>query len=88
IKSLADELGVNIDNFESIKTKLKSKKFTKHDLSNACWESLCVYSDGNVYPSAAFANYPGLCGGSILEDSLEDIWKNSPVFKKFRSATV
>ena len=87
-KSVADELGIKIDNFESIKTKLKSKKFTKHDLSNACWKSLCVYSDGKVYPSAAFANYPGLSGGSILDNTLESIWKESPVFNKFRTATV
>ncbi len=87
-KSVADELGVAIDNFESVKTKLKSKKFTKHDLSNACWESLCVYSDGEVYPSAAFANYPGLSGGNIKDNSLENIWKTSEIFKDFRAATV
>lgn len=88
IKKVADEVGVKIDNFESIKAKLKSKKFTKYDLSNACWESLCVYSDGEVYPSAAFANYPGLSGGNINDNSLEIIWKESPVFNNFRSATV
>ncbi|MCH7927010.1 MAG: methyltransferase domain-containing protein [Candidatus Dadabacteria bacterium] len=87
-KLVADELGIKIDNFESVKTKLKAKKFTKYDLSNACWESLCVYSDGGVYPSAAFANYPGLSGGNILNQSLEKIWKYSPIFNKFRSATV
>lgn len=87
-KQVADELGVSIDNFESMKAKLRSKKFTKHDLSNACWESLCVYSDGQVYPSAAFANYPGLSGGSIKDKSLESIWKESKVFNNFRKATV
>lgn len=88
VKATADELGITIDNFETVKEKLLSRKFTKYDLSNACWESLCVYSDGKVYPSAAFANYPGLACGDVKEQSLEEIWKESPVCKKFRNATV
>ncbi|MGB7292821.1 MAG: methyltransferase domain-containing protein [Thermodesulfobacteriota bacterium] len=88
VKKTADELGITIDNFESIKKKLKSRKFTKFDLSNACWESLCVYSDGEVYPSAAFANFNGLSCGSIKEEPLAEIWKNSPVCSMFRNATV
>lgn len=87
-KELADELGINIDNFEAIKGRLKSRKFTKHDLSNACWESLCVYSDGEVYPSAAFANYPGMSGGNIKDLTLKKIWEGSEKFKEFRNSTV
>lgn len=88
VKKTADEYGVTVDNFESIKQKLKSKKFTKFDLSNACWESLCVYSDGEVYPSAAFANYDGLGCGNVREMHLADIWKDSPVCNMFRRATL
>lgn len=88
VKSTADQVGITVDNFESVKERLMSKKFTRYDLSNACWESLCVYSDGEVYPSAAFANYDGLSCGNVLEGSLEDIWKNSPVCSMFRNATV
>jgi radical SAM protein with 4Fe4S-binding SPASM domain len=88
VKKTADELGVTIDNFESIKWRLRSKKFTKFDLSNACWESLCVYSDGEVYPSAAFANFKGLSCGNIKERALSEIWQNSPVCKMLRNATV
>ncbi len=88
VKKTADELGIMLDNFETIKGKLKSKKFTKLDLSYACWESLCVYSDGEVYPSAAFANYSGLSCGNIKEKPLAEIWKTSPVCETFRSATV
>ena len=87
VKKVADEVGITIDNFESIKQKLKSRKFTKFDLSNACWESLCVYSDGEVYPSAAFANFKGLSCGNIREKDLSEIWRNSPVCNMFRNAT-
>jgi radical SAM protein with 4Fe4S-binding SPASM domain len=88
VRKVADEVGVTIDNFESLKEKLKSKKFTRFDLSNACWESLCVYSNGEVYPSAAFANYEGLSCGNIREKSLREIWQRSPICQMFRSATV
>jgi radical SAM protein with 4Fe4S-binding SPASM domain len=88
VKKTADEVGITIDNFESIKGKLRSKKFTKFDLSNACWDSLCVYSDGEVYPSAAFANLKGLSCGNVKEKPLSEIWRNSPVCNTFRNATV
>lgn len=88
VRKVADEVGVTIDNFESLKEKLKSKKFTRFDLSNACWESLCVYSNGEVYPSAAFANFDGLSCGNVKEKSLREIWQRSPICQMFRSATV
>ncbi|MBI4228150.1 MAG: methyltransferase domain-containing protein, partial [Deltaproteobacteria bacterium] len=88
VKKTADELGITIDNFETIKGKLKTKKFTKFDLSNSCWDSLCVYSDGEVYPSAALANTRELSSGNIRERSLKEIWNESEVFEKFRGATV
>jgi radical SAM protein with 4Fe4S-binding SPASM domain len=88
VKKTADEVGIRIDNFESIKVKLRARKFTKFDLSNACWESLCVYSDGEVYPSAAFANLKGLSCGNLKETPLAEIWRNSPVCNTFRTATV
>ncbi|MGQ0792516.1 MAG: methyltransferase domain-containing protein [Deltaproteobacteria bacterium] len=84
----ADEAGIVIDNFEAAKTKLKSKKFTKFDLSNACVESLCVYSSGEVYPSAASANFMGLSCGNIKEKSLAEIWESSGTVNMFRDATV
>ncbi len=82
------EDGVVIDNVESVKEGLNAPAGVKRDLSNACVSSLCVYSDGNVYPSAATANVPELRCGSILEASLEAVWLESEVGKQFRAATV
>jgi radical SAM protein with 4Fe4S-binding SPASM domain len=88
VKKTADELGITVDNFETIRAKLKARKFTKFDLSNSCWDSLCVYSDGEVYPSAALANTKELSSGNIKERSLKEIWNESRVFEIFRGATV
>lgn len=88
VKKTADELGITVDNFQNIKKKLRSRKFTKFDLSNSCWDSLCVYSDGEVYPSAALANTKELSSGNIKERSLKKIWEESKVFQMFRNATV
>jgi radical SAM protein with 4Fe4S-binding SPASM domain len=88
VKKTADELGITVDNFETIRTKLRTRKFTKFDLSNSCWDSLCVYSDGEVYPSAALANTKELSSGNIREKSLKEIWDDSKVFEMFRGATV
>lgn len=81
-------LGVEIDNFGKVLARIQNTPGEKFDLSTAGYESLCVYSDGQVYPSAALANIPELACGSILEDSLESIYKNSLVLKSFREASV
>ncbi len=85
---VAAESGVTLDNFEATKARLRSEIHTKHDLAGSCVSSLCVYSDGVVYPSAAMANVPELRMGSILEESLESIWRESLVAREFRAATV
>lgn len=87
-KKRADELGMTIDNFEALKARLDSWRGTKFDLGNAGLDSLCVYSDGGVYPSAALAGCPGLCCGNILEEPLERIWQESRVCRELWSATV
>ncbi len=88
IKEAAEESGILIDNYESLKMRLNSQRGTRYDLSNACYDSLCIYSNGEVYPSASFAGYKGLCCGNVLEKPLEDIWQSSPVSKSFRNATL
>ncbi len=89
VKTAAQEFGVQVDNIESIKQRVNSRPGVKYDLGNACWDSLCVYSDGTVYPSAALANIPSLALGSIKEGkSLESLWRESPVAENFRQASV
>lgn len=81
-------LGVIVDNHEAVKTRLRYPAGTKRDLASAGVSSLCVYADGSVYPSAAMANVPQLRCGSILDQSLSDIWQSSRVTRTFASATV
>ncbi len=85
---VAKEHGITVDNCESVKARLRSMIHTKHDLAGSCISSLCVYSDGMVYPSASMANVPELSLGSVLEQSLERIWRESPIAREFRAATV
>jgi radical SAM protein with 4Fe4S-binding SPASM domain len=81
-------VGVVVDNHEAMKTRLRYPAGTKRDLAGAGVSSLCVYSDGRVYPSAALAGVPALACGSIHERALKDIWIESPVTREFASATV
>ncbi len=87
-KKRADELGMTIDNFEALKARLDSWHGTKFDLGNAGLDSLCVYSDGGVYPAAALAGCLELCCGNVLEEPLERIWQESQVCRELWSATV
>jgi len=80
--------GVLVDNLEAVKARLRSGAGTKWDLSKAGVSALCVYSDGNVYPSAAMAGVRELCCGSIGEHSLMEIRRESEVIRSFRRASV
>ncbi len=99
VKQVADELGVHLDNWESIKQRVNGRPGVKYDLGNACWDSLCIYSDGVVYPSAALANIPSLALGDLMKGmkgarsktwhlSLREIWESSPIAQAFREASV
>ncbi len=82
------QLGVAIDNYEELKTRLGGPPGVKLDLSGASWESLCVYADGSVYPSAAMAQEPSLKLGHINESSLRSLWLGAPAARSIRAASV
>jgi radical SAM protein with 4Fe4S-binding SPASM domain len=87
-REVGRSVGVMIDNHEAIKARLRYPAGTKRDLASAAVSSLCVYSDGTVYPSAAMANVPELYCGNVLRQSLGEIWNGSPVTRSFQQATV
>lgn len=88
VKVVACESGISVDNYDSYKFRANSNRGTRYDLGNACYDSLCIYSNGDVYPSASFAGYEGLKCGSILDSPLREIWENSNMSKAFRNATL
>lgn len=87
-REVGRSVGVLVDNHEAMKTRLRYPAGTKRDLASAGVSSLCVYSDGQVYPSAAMANVPELACGSIVDRSLHEIWTTSETAHAFASATV
>lgn len=89
VKAEADRAGITLDNAASFELRANAPANVKFDLGNAGWQSLCVYADGHVYPSAAFANHKPLdCGDAINGTSLERRWKRSPILQQIREATV
>ena len=89
VKQAADRLGIVLDNAASFELRANAPAGIKFDLGNAGWQSVCVYADGRVYPSAAFANHaPLACGDVTNEQRLERIWRTSPVLSRIREASV
>lgn len=87
-RTVAREVGVTIDNVEEFRLRLDGRAGVKNDLAGAGWNSLCVYTDGCVYPSASMAGVPELRCGDLQAASLDQIWKESPVCREMRAATV
>ena len=88
IRTKANELGVRLDNIESLKLRANAMPGVKHDLGMAGVESLCLYSDGMLYPSAATANHKELSLGELGSKNLLDVWKASPLVAELRAATL
>jgi len=88
VRDSARTLGVRVDNQDSLTTRVNAVPGVKHDLIMAGVESLCLYSDGVLYPSAAMANHAELAIGSVSGHSLLDTWKGSSVAQELRSVSI
>ncbi|MEW6595347.1 MAG: DUF5714 domain-containing protein [Thermodesulfobacteriota bacterium] len=82
----AEKLGVAIDNIEALKGQVFSSPGTRHDGSNAGWESLAIGPDSMVYPSPALVGVAELACGPVTE-GLEQAWRHSPVLDRIRRAS-
>jgi len=79
-------LGVAIDNLSIVAAQAFSLPGTRHDLSNAGWESLAVGPDDRVYPTAAMVlDERAACGPSGA--GLEEVWRSSPLLGELRGAS-
>ncbi len=93
VMATADEaarLGIPLDNLESVRRRVDGPPGVKYDLGNAGWDSLCVYADGTVYPSAALADHRPLACGRIQDRPLSEIFRDDhhPILQRFRTATL
>lgn len=79
---------VTIDNIEEFRLRFDGRPGVKNDLAGAGWTSLCLYTDGGIYPSASMAGARELLCGSVLDQSLETVWKESPSLQELRATTV
>lgn len=80
--------GVTLDNLEAVQRRVNGVPGVKYDLGNAGWDSICVYADGTVYPSAALANEPPLLCGDVNQRTLAEIITTSPIIGQLREATL
>lgn len=80
--------GTVLDNLEAVRRRVDGVAGVKYDLGNAGWDSICVYADGRVYPSAALANEPMLLCGDTTREDLGDILSRSPLLSRLRGLTL
>lgn len=79
---------VRLDNVEVVKRRVNGVPGVKYDLGNGGWDSLCIFHDGTVYPTAALAgDTRARCGDTGRED-LGDVLERSPLVRRLREATV
>ncbi|MEX2529546.1 MAG: methyltransferase domain-containing protein [Gemmatimonadota bacterium] len=84
----AETAGIELDNLEVVKRRVNGVPGVKYDLGNGGWDSLCVFHDGKVYPTAALAGEPSLCCGDATREDLGDVLEGSEVVRGLREASV
>jgi radical SAM protein with 4Fe4S-binding SPASM domain len=77
-----------LDNIESLKVRVRTKRGRKYDLCNNCYEKVCVNADGHVYPCASLNGDKYFAAGSVRKKSMKDIWLNSKVMERCRHNSV
>ena len=87
-RRVAQSLDVVIDNVEEFRLRLDGAPGVKNDLAGAGWNSLCLSTDGWVYPSPSMAGVRELRCGDLGSDSLAKVWWESAVCRELRSASV
>src|SRR5207249_1555284 len=80
--------GTTLDNLEAIKRRVNGVPGVKYDLGNGEWDSVCVYADGRVFPTAALAGDDALVCGDVSRQDLGDILETSPVIRRLRASTL
>jgi radical SAM protein with 4Fe4S-binding SPASM domain len=86
--AVGEEIGVTIDNDASLRVRIRGKRGRKTDLCSCGWDTLAVFSDGQVYPCVWLAGAPGMECGSIREQPLADIWRGSAALDQVRNVSV
>ncbi len=84
----AEASGVPLDNVEAVKRRVNGVPGVKYDFGNAGWDSLCIFHDGKVYPSAALAGEPALVCGDLTQSDLRTMLAVSPVVHGLRAASI
>lgn len=86
ILSLWDAAGdgpLFIDNFASWRIRLDGR----YDLCNAGYDLLTIGHDGGVYPCQVTVGDAAFRAGSVLEQDIEEIWRESPVMQTVRDVS-
>ena len=73
IRAAALEAGITFFTYETWKVRIDGPPGLKYDLANHCWSSLCLYTDGNVFPSPALTQHPELSLGNVGTSTLRDL---------------
>jgi radical SAM protein with 4Fe4S-binding SPASM domain len=88
LRDAAQAAGIMFFTYDSWKTRIDGAPGLKYDLANHCWSSLCLYTNGHVFPSPALMQHPELSLGDLATSSLRDLWIESDVAHRFRAASV
>ena len=86
VETLISDITANDDDYQNEMVAADINHAEKRDISNdivcgVCISSICMVADGSVYPCAGWQQY--VCG-NVREQTLRDIWENSPKVQYLR----
>lgn len=87
-REVGERVGVAVDNYCSLRSRLCAAPNTRHDLCHCAHEMLCVGSDALVYPCPVLVGEPAFAAGDLRTHPLAGIWCDSETLQRIRSLSV
>lgn len=84
----AERFAISLDNLDAVKRRVNGVPGIKYDYGNGGWDSLCLFIDGKVYPTAALVGDPRLVCGDIGARDLAEIFSDSPALARLRQVSL
>lgn len=81
----AAQLGITVDNLESLRSQVFAPSGTLHDGPGSAWDSLAIGPDGRLYPSPALVGLPELA--TEITATLAQAWRESLVLEEIRQVS-
>jgi len=88
LQAVSSRTGVAVTVQKAACARVGGRRSIKNDLCHAGCGTMAIGPDGESYPCAALVGEKGMRCGSVIDEGLAAVWKDSEVLKDIRNASL